>query len=151
MVTMLAPALLWCLTMVHGKHLLIETEDQHGVAGAASEAGDDYNDYGHKGKTWDTTWAPRTTTWKTWDTTWAPRTTTPRRCFWGPWGVWSHINVTCGYGKTTRKRFCRCSDGSQPRPGTCGKNNKDTKEVYKGPCATPGPKPYLEGKRRKRF
>merc|ERR1719260_59039 len=52
MVTMLAPALLWCLTMAQGKHFIIETEDQHGLAGAPSEAGEDYYDYGSKGHGW---------------------------------------------------------------------------------------------------
>ena len=136
-----------------------------GVAGAASEAGEDYyNDYGHKGKDWDKGWKGTTwgKTWKTWDTTWAPKTTkwttkwttTPKRCFWGPWGVWSHPTVTCGSTTVTKRRFCRCSDGSQPKRGTCGMKDKDTKVQHLGPCrmpTTPHPKPYVEGKRRKRF
>merc|ERR1719187_28697 len=165
MVTMLAPALLWCLTMAHGKHFIIETEDQHGLAGAPSEAGEDYYDYGHKGDSWSwkgdswkgDSWKKSTwkSTWKTWDTTWSPKTTlkmttTPRRCIWGPWGVWSQPTATCGSAKKTRERFCRCFDGSYGK-GKCGTDNTDTQPVRQGPCVTPGPKPYLEGKRRKRF
>merc|ERR1712002_1044642 len=170
MVTMLATTLLWCLTMVHCKHFIIETEDQHGVAGGDYEAGADYYDYGG-GKSWEGTskkqwdkdwttkkqWDKDWTTKKQWDTTrkrstwkttWTPK---PKPCQWNNWQHWSYISATCGKQTRTRNRFCACPDGSWGKR-RCSGSSSMKQDVNQGVCPTLDPytpAPYLEGKRRK--
>merc|ERR1739844_99165 len=57
-----------------------------------------------------------------------------RECGFESWGSWGSQSVTCGPGTQTRRRDCRCSDGTTY--GCSAPSQEETKQFDNGPCYT---------------
>ena len=63
-------------------------------------------------------------------------------CSWNSWGAWSAGSKTCGSEFRTRRRLCKCEDGSSGTWRCAGGFGSEAKVDHKGPCTiynTPTP------------